>query len=632
MKKAFWSLIVLLVLGVAALLGASWYGGGRVESELQQRLASANDSLRKLSDQLQLDPPLQLKLASYERRLLDSAAVLSLEGGPAELPEDRARIDLKLTHGPLLWRPDTNTDAPLLGQGLGQLKLDLSALDRAGQERISQAFGGREPLTGLAWQGFDGQTHYQVDLNPLDYRDEASGVAVSLAEASLNGLVSASQRGGQEVLTLPSHFRAGAFRMELPGENGPSHLSFSGISADADYDLNEGGLALRSHSSLEVPKLEFMAPDLPEPVSFSLVSRSSMSDDAGSLYLDSDLKLQAVKTPFAPETEAGLNFRLSGLNEAAMTEFQQQLQELQASMNEVNRLRLAGLEQLAADTGTDGADTEAADAGDADAPPPPADPFVADEAAGLEAARAAAAESAAADGAGLSAEDRARLAELSGKLEQQQQELLDLALEKLINPGETRFTNALALSNENGKASLDMDLTYQGGPDGMALNSETLQTLSPEQLLALVKGKVDFGFDPALFPLAALFLEHPGIAREDERYVAHLELAGDKLVLNGQDMTLEEFMVLLQPDVGSALMDQGDLEDGEPVDSESVDMDSESMNAGENADAMDEDSVGEDGPAMDEDGMPEDAPAEATPVDGPAADKTGADTTPATAQ
>jgi len=200
--------------------------------------------------------------------------------------------------------------------------------------------------------------------------------------------------------------------------------------------------------------------------------------------------------------------------------------------------------------------------------------------------------------------------------------LLDLALEKLVNPGHTRFTNALAINNENGKASLDLDLTYQGPPDGMTLNSTTLPTLTPDQLLALVRGKVDFGFDPALFPLAALFLEHPAIAKEDERYVAHLELAGDRLVLNGEDMTLEAFIALLEPDAGGLLMDPGDLEDGEPVDGDMP-------NSGQGEDGMmDAEPTGDE--AVD-DGSMVDEP-EMIPAATPAAGEAGTETAPVPAR
>ena len=92
MKKTLWIPLVIVVL-IAAWLGASWYSGARVEAELTSGVGAINKAWANPGMDL------QLKRLSYERGLLSTHARYALVIG--ELPQDQApEIDMTIWHGP----------------------------------------------------------------------------------------------------------------------------------------------------------------------------------------------------------------------------------------------------------------------------------------------------------------------------------------------------------------------------------------------------------------------------------------------------------------------------------------------------------------------------------------------------
>lgn len=92
MKKIVSVLVVIVVL-VAAWLGATWYTGRSIEAQISDKIALVNESWAKGAERL------ELKTVSYERGLFSTHARYALAGGA--LPADEApAMDVTIWHGP----------------------------------------------------------------------------------------------------------------------------------------------------------------------------------------------------------------------------------------------------------------------------------------------------------------------------------------------------------------------------------------------------------------------------------------------------------------------------------------------------------------------------------------------------
>jgi len=91
MKKTLWILLVI----IALWLGATWYSGKRIETQLNDAVASFNMKPEKSNSRFHT----QIKSLSYERGLLSSHARYALTAN--EMPSDSApEIAVTIWHGP----------------------------------------------------------------------------------------------------------------------------------------------------------------------------------------------------------------------------------------------------------------------------------------------------------------------------------------------------------------------------------------------------------------------------------------------------------------------------------------------------------------------------------------------------
>jgi len=129
MKKIIWLPLIVVVL-VAAWLGATWYTGTRVEAEIKDRIAFANESWAK-----DAETKPQIKTVSYERGLFSTHAHYVLTAD--QLPPDQApEIDVTIWHGPF----------PHGGLALKQLEAHTELVPSGAFKTMASALHGKPPL------------------------------------------------------------------------------------------------------------------------------------------------------------------------------------------------------------------------------------------------------------------------------------------------------------------------------------------------------------------------------------------------------------------------------------------------------------------------------------------------------
>lgn len=131
---------------------------------------------------------------------------------------------------------------------------------------------------------------------------------------------------------------------------------------------------------------------------------------------------------------------------------------------------------------------------------------------------------------------------------------------KVLKTDKSRLHTTLLAESPKGKLNADVDLTYTGktAPDMMALAS-----YGPNEWATLMKGKMTLDADKALLPPGSEMMLTPlseqGLLKlEGEKITSAIELAGENVTLNGQQMSFADFVNMLAPPG----MDQGMMEEG----------------------------------------------------------------------
>lgn len=262
-----------------------------------------------------------------------------------------------------------------------------------------------------------------------------------------------------------------------------------------------GGQALGTFD-LKMPGVSILAEETTVPVSFDL----AMQSDSG--ITDNELAgkvaMQATNIQGADDTLSKLDFKLdvSGLDVAGV----QELGKLQAELQSVQNQMLWSAEAMETPEGQQ-----------------------------------------------KQQELMTQLTDTTGKV-------VETLFAKVLKTDKSRLHTTLLAESPKGKLNADVDLTYTGktAPDMMALAS-----YGPNEWAKLMKGKVMLDADKALLPPGSEMMLTPlseqGLLKlEGEKITSAIELAGENVTLNGQQMSFADFVNMLAP----SGMDQGMMEEG----------------------------------------------------------------------
>jgi hypothetical protein len=144
--------------------------------------------------------------------------------------------------------------------------------------------------------------------------------------------------------------------------------------------------------------------------------------------------------------------------------------------------------------------------------------------------------------------------EIMAQMGQTSEKLLNTIFAKVLQTDKTQIHQVLNLVNQKGKINADINLLYTGKqtPKLMELASYT-----PNDWAQLVKTNVAIQADKAALPEAAnMFtgmLTGQGLLKDEaNQFKLDLKTNGDKVNLNGKDMTLTEFLAQVAPNLGAS--------------------------------------------------------------------------------
>jgi len=234
MKKAVTVLGGLaVVLGVTASAGA-WFTGQQLEGVLKDSIAQANRELAKSVQRSDGGPLARLTLVSVERHWFSSQAhyQVQVDGNEfgAATPLEYRFVD-HLEHGPWPWsRVKTLHWLPVMA-------LSNIAIERTpGTEAWFARTGGEAPLTAQVAIGYDQSTQSHLNMLPL------TGGALGVVQA-FSGL-QLSLRANQDMSSYTLQGRMGEGALALPTPDGPLAMHLQNVTLDSQGTRSATGFYL----------------------------------------------------------------------------------------------------------------------------------------------------------------------------------------------------------------------------------------------------------------------------------------------------------------------------------------------------------------------------------------------------
>ncbi|TXH71207.1 MAG: DUF945 family protein [Thiothrix sp.] len=144
--------------------------------------------------------------------------------------------------------------------------------------------------------------------------------------------------------------------------------------------------------------------------------------------------------------------------------------------------------------------------------------------------------------------------QIAQELQQATEQLLDIVLNKVLQPGQSKLRYDLSLTLDKGKVSGLADLTYAGSDKPLTLND--LMLYGPQDWGRLVKGSLNLTADKAAVPedmgmLLASPLEQKAIVEVNNQYKLDLKLLGDSAELNGEPIQFADLPAKFFPQMPS---------------------------------------------------------------------------------
>jgi uncharacterized protein YdgA (DUF945 family) len=144
--------------------------------------------------------------------------------------------------------------------------------------------------------------------------------------------------------------------------------------------------------------------------------------------------------------------------------------------------------------------------------------------------------------------------EIITQMGQISEKLLNTIFAKVLQTDKTQIHQVLNLVNEKGKINADVNVTYTGK---QAPKLNELASFTPNDWAKLMKAAVNIQADKAALPEAAnMFtgmLTGQGLLKDEaNQFKLDLKTNGDKVNLNGKEMTLDEFLAQVAPNLGAS--------------------------------------------------------------------------------
>ncbi len=143
--------------------------------------------------------------------------------------------------------------------------------------------------------------------------------------------------------------------------------------------------------------------------------------------------------------------------------------------------------------------------------------------------------------------------EIIAQMGQISEKLLNTIFAKVLQSDKTQVHQALNLVNQKGKINADVNVTYTGK---QAPKLAEIASFTPNDWAQLMKANVAIQADKAALPEAAMMftgaLTGQGLLKDEpNQFKLDLKTEGDKVNLNGKEMTVNEFLAQVAPNMGA---------------------------------------------------------------------------------
>ncbi|MFU1905409.1 DUF945 family protein [Bordetella avium] len=246
MKKRVAITSGVVIVGVGAWLGATWYTGKRIEEQTHQYLAQANEKLANVLPGLTI----RLEQDRYDRGFFSSQARYTLSFTADKDDETPLAISFKsdIAHGPF------PGGAIKRGKFLPQLAFVHSELES--NEQIKPLFDmaqGKTPLWSNAIISYDGVVDDQAGIAALSLNKD--GGAIDFSGAAINTVYD------YRTQAVKGRLQADQLLVDVPKGDTPSKASLNGLSLDIDTHLGKFGVSV-GNSGLLIKRLELQTPNI----------------------------------------------------------------------------------------------------------------------------------------------------------------------------------------------------------------------------------------------------------------------------------------------------------------------------------------------------------------------------------
>ncbi|MEE4376231.1 MAG: YdgA family protein [Candidatus Competibacteraceae bacterium] len=297
MKRVFVTMLIVLVLLVGGLAGASYWAGVQAERLYKDYLEQGSQ-----------DPKITLTQDAYQRNLFSSEALtqLTLTGNQLDGNQATQQVSLPLRqeiyHGPVpigWWWQGHFTLQPMQAVVRTVLGPEL-----AGRATLDMLFDGREPLTVVSYVALDGSILNRITIPYLDVTER-----LNLSALSFSGL-----RGDLQVAPLgrsvKGKLNAQALYAMLSKESG-STLRFINLHLTMDQRFGEFGFMVGdSVLGLETLETTNLFGDVPGTLKLSdLVLHTNIKERES--WIDSGISLAVKELTWNQATVGSVQFQLS---------------------------------------------------------------------------------------------------------------------------------------------------------------------------------------------------------------------------------------------------------------------------------------------------------------------------------
>lgn len=241
MKKSSGIASGVIIVGVAAWLGATWYTGKTIETESQQYLTSVNKKLENIS-------PLRLRIEqlSYERGWFSSQARYGIslterDASGGEPSSERLEFTSHIDHGPF---PKGAIMRGVLLPKLAYAHTELSKTDKLA--KVFELFKGVSPITSDDIVGYGGKISSRAQIAPLQMQEDE--VTLNFSGMRIDGTYELSR----QTFNIDAYLDSLTLNSQ---DNKPVDLRVSGLSLKGNSQPGKFGIGI-GDSSLNIKRLD----------------------------------------------------------------------------------------------------------------------------------------------------------------------------------------------------------------------------------------------------------------------------------------------------------------------------------------------------------------------------------------